>query len=295
MSLPRRRLTPRDLEILAMLDRSPLTCGQLLTVSVTFADGAFTSLRSVQDRLCKLRAVGWVRSWRYATTARGAAPEYFRLSPLGYELLHGAGAVPASRRQFMEVGLAHQRHTRALADVLVRLHAAAQARGVTLGRFFAENALRLAVDGESLYPDCAFELALPDGRQLNYLVELDCGSERVRSTRDADSWQRKIRLYDRLQDENHPHRFRVLIVHTRGGERLDHILRTAAALLRNPQRSLFLGVELAAFLQVADPLAARLFRDHQGRRLSLLGEPVRLPKRRMVVNVNRVNAPALAL
>lgn len=41
-----------------------VTVRQLMKVSDTFEAGPFGSPRSVQDRLLKLRAAGWVQSWR---------------------------------------------------------------------------------------------------------------------------------------------------------------------------------------------------------------------------------------
>ena len=143
-------------------------------------------------------------------------------------------------------------------------------RGIRLANFYRENTLRLAVGGNSLFPDCAFEIRTPDGLQLNFLVELDNGTERVRSDKDTDSWQRKIRLYEQLQDANYPHRFRVLVVTTRSRERLDHILTMARAQAHNPRRSLLYAVHLDDYLAQSDPLSSPCFRDHHKRPVALI-------------------------
>src|SRR6266550_4735492 len=91
-----RLLTPRDLEILASLDYSPLTAAQLLKMSQTFPE-PFTTERRVRDRLQILESAGRVRTWQYATTGRGALNCY-SLSRLGYRILHGEKAVPPSKR-----------------------------------------------------------------------------------------------------------------------------------------------------------------------------------------------------
>ena len=109
-----------------------------------------------------------------------------------------------------------------------------------------------------------------DGQQFNFLVELDNGTERVRSDKDADSWQRKIRLYEQLQDQTFPHRFRVLVVTTRSRERLDHILDVATEHARNPRRSLFYAVHLDDYLGQFDAVRHPCFRDHHGRPVSLI-------------------------
>lgn len=265
-----RQITSRDVEILASLDRCPLTVEQIMKLSQTFDAGPFTSLRSVQDRLQKLCRAGWLRRWRYATATRGASPHYYKLTLLGYRILHGEDAAPVAKRQFSEVGLAHQHHTRSLADFIVHTAVAAHGRGCPLKSFYRENTLRLAVGEDTLYPDCAFELLTPRRRQYNFLVELDSGTERVRSDKDSESWERKIRLYDELQSRIHPRRFRVLVVTTRSRERLRHILDAAGSLVRNRQRSLFYGVYLDHFLSEPDAVREACFLDHRDRRVSLL-------------------------
>jgi hypothetical protein len=263
-TLPQRQLTDRDTEILLALDRCPLTVRQLMKLSESFNSAAFASLRSVQDRLHKLHAAGWVRGWRYATTGCGGAPEYYKLSLLGYRLLYGHQAIPPTKRYLAEIGLAHHHHTLSLSEFIVHTAVAAYRRGIRMVNFYRENTLRLAVGDEALFPDCVFELASPAGPTFNFLVELDNGTERVRSQKDTESWQRKIRLYDGLQNESYPHRFRVLVVTTRSGDRLRHILDAAAAGMHNPRRTLFYGVDLPDYLAEPGAVCAPCFRDHRG-------------------------------
>jgi hypothetical protein len=258
-----RQLTDRDTEILLALDRCPLTVRQLMKLSESFDSVAFTSPRSVQDRLHKLHAAGWVRSWRYATTGRGGSPEYYKLSLLGHRLLYGKEAVPPTKRYLAEIGIAHHHHTLSLSEFIVHTAVAAHRQGIRMVNFYRENTLRLVVGDEAIFPDCAFELASPAGLKFNFLVELDNGTERVRSQKDAESWQRKIRLYDGLQNESYPHRFRVLVVTTRSGDRLRHILDTAATGMHNPRRTLFYGVHLQDYLAEPDAACAPCLRDHR--------------------------------
>lgn len=259
---------PRDLEILAALDRTPLTIEQLLKLSRTFAV-PFTSASRVRGRLQKLREAGWVRRWRYAAATRGTPTDYYTLAPTGFRLLNGT-AVPFPRsRHFSEVGIARQHHTRSLADVVVHLTVTAHEQGVRLIDFTRENSLRLSVGEASVYPDCAFQLETKSGNTFNFVVELDCGSERIRSTKEVDSLERKIRVYDQFQDTC-PNRFRVLFVTTRSKERLDHILAAAGKLVRNPRRSLVYGATLAECLLHTDPILAPCFRDHHCEALALI-------------------------
>ena len=206
-----------------------------------------------------------MRSWPYAIANRGSPPDYYRLTPLGFRLLHGEHALPPSKRHFSEVSIAHHHHTHCLADFVVHTLVAAHRRTIRVAHFYRENSLRLHVGADVfLCPDCAFELHTPGGQQFNFLVELDGGTERVRSQKDADSWQQKIRLYNLLQDRNYPDRFRVLIVTTRCSDRLQSILTLAAQNASNPQRSLFYAVALPDYLAQPDALCRPCFRDHRG-------------------------------
>lgn len=269
---PRRILTDRDLEVFQALDHTPLTAGQLLKISGSFRH-RFGSERMVRERLAALAAAGWVRAARYATTGSGAGQYYYQLTRTGFAIVNGASAEPPTKRFFAPVSLARQHHTRSLADFVVHTITAAHEAGVAFTDYFRENTLRLQVGEECLYPDCAFRLVLSGERAFNYFVELDNHSEQIRSTRDADSWQKKARLYDALQAES-AERFRVLVITTRSGPRLKHILSLAAATAGNPQRSLFLGAPLAEYVAQRDPLRAAVFLDHHLRHTGLLAAPV---------------------
>ena len=218
-----------------------------------------------------LAASGRVRRRQYAAAGRGA-PNYYTLTRLGFRLLHGPEAALPAKRSFGPVGVARQFHTHALADFLVHALAAAHRDDIALTGFCRENSVRLTVGTDSLYPDCAFQFRTPEGVELSFFVELDNRGERVRSPSDAESWERKIRLYEAYQDACR-RRFRVLVVTTRGGERLRHILATAADNARNKARSLFYGIGLDSFRREANPLHAPCFRDHRGRSVALVPRP----------------------
>lgn len=275
---PLRLVTPRDIEILGALDLCPLTASQLLTLSRTFAL-PFTHERRVRERLFQLCSAGRVRRWQYATVGRGA-PNYYTLSRLGFRILHGEEAVPPTKRAFEPVAIAKQRHTQALADFIVHTLVAARRDGLSVADFTRENTLRLPVGEEALWPDSGFLLVEQGGQEYGFYVEVDGGTERIRSQKDIDSWERKLRLYDRLQDLT-PRRFRVLVVSIESQARVEHILRAAAALVRNPERSLFYGVSLPAYLAEPDPLRAACLQDHRGNQVSLV--PSHPPRSRGLV------------
>lgn len=263
----RTLITNRDLELLEALDRTPLTIEQLLKVSQTFGR-PFNSDSRVRGRLQSLRQAGWVRRWQYATASRGGAPDYYQLTLVGYRLLHGPDAEAPTKRYFNEIGLARQHHTQKLADFIVHTAVCAHLQGLPVVNFRRENTLRLRIADESLFPDAAFGIRLPD-QEFDFMVELDNSSERIRSSKDTDSWERKIRLYDQYQDIRQK-RFRVLVVTTRSRERLDHILDAAAALVRNQQRSLFCGVFLDDYLAEPDAISQPCFRNRFGKRSALI-------------------------
>lgn len=267
-----RHLTDRDVEVLLALDRCPLTVAQLLKLSQTFSGQPFTSIRSVQDRLQKLRDIGWVKNWPYVMAGRGSAPDYYKPTLLGYHLLYGEHAVPPTKRHFAEVSVANHHHTCCLAEFIVHILVAAKRSGVRLINFYRENTLRLQFANEALCPDCAFDVRWSEVRQYNFLVELDNGTERIRSDKDTDSWQRKIRLYHILQARTLPKRFRVLVVTTRSQGRLDSIRTLVAEQSGNSPRSLFYFAHLADCLAVPDLLVKPCFRDHRNTPVVLLAD-----------------------
>ena len=205
--------------------------------------------------------------------ARGLTPSYWKLTRDGYRVLHGSDAVLPKRRHFEEIALGHHHHTKCLADFLVQVFVAAHRLGIEVRYFARENSVRMEAAGSVLYPDCAFQLFTPGGRAFNFVIELDNGTERIRSPQDVESIERKVRGYDLHQSAtpSFDHgRFVVLFVTTRSSERLAHILQAATRIMRNPQRTLFLGVTLSAFLNHDKPLTAPLFMSPAGHQQSLV-------------------------
>lgn len=265
-SKPLTLTTPRDIGLLSALERSPLTVEQLLKLSATFAY-PFTTDRRVQERLQRLVAAGRVRRWLYATAGRGAL-SYYTLSPLGFRLMHGEDTLLPSRFRFGPVGIARQAHVRALAEAIVHLLVAAHRSSVAVQNFRPENALHLRIGVESLFPDGAFDVVMPD-RTFHYFVELDNCTETIHGAQHVESWQKKIAFYERLQDTV-KERFRVLAVTTGEGKRLANILKCAASLARNPRRCTVYGTSLVDLLAEDKPLTQSCFLNHTGKRVALL-------------------------
>jgi hypothetical protein len=264
-------LTLRDLEILTALDIGPLTARQLLKVSQTF-DQPFTTERYLRKRLQALCESGRVRRWRYATAGRSApdSPNYYMLTALGFKLLRGPDATPPTKRYFAPVAPMRQQHAHALAEFMVHTTVCATRRGIRLSGLCRENTFWLPVGEEILCPDAAFQLIAPDGREFSFFLEIENNGQRMRSqSADAETWERKVRLYEAFQD-GCKKRFRVLVVTTRQTERLGHILGLAASLTRNPDRSIFYGTSLPHYLDQAEAVSSPCFLDHRGRRVALV-------------------------
>lgn len=269
---PGFQITARDMEILSAVDAIALTARQLLTFSVTFTR-PFTQLRLVQRRLQVLVRSGLLQSFSYAVASDGRSPHYFKLTRNGYRMLHGFDAVLPGRRYFERIAENHHFHTRKLGDFLVTLAQRCVQGGMQIEQLARENTVAIKTEQTTLYPDAAFCLRMADGRRFNFVVELDNGSERVRSAKDTESIERKIRGYDTHQsrlDAFSPQRYVVLFVTTRSGERLRHMLSAARELMHNPQRRVFLGVCLQDFIDQARELTSPCFQDVLGRACSLV-------------------------
>lgn len=262
--------TSRDVELLTSLVMGPLTTAQLLTLSQTFAAGPFRSARTLLDRLQRLSRGGFVKRFPLAIlpTRGGGLPHYYKLTLAGLRMLYGEDARPPTKHLFAPVAVSRHHHTHSLSEFLVTTAVAAQRHGFRLSDVYPENTLVLDVNGETLIPDARFDLRR-DGGRFRFLVEQDCSTETIRSTKHDDTIHRKLRLHDAHRDQSaDPHR--VVFVSSRSRERLANILDAAAAVVHNPDRTLFLGVYLPDFVHAADPVGEPLFFDHRGRRHALL-------------------------
>jgi hypothetical protein len=159
-------------------------------------------------------------------------------------------------------------HSHALAEVIVHLVAAAHRAGAEIAGFCRENTVALTDGQYAIYPDSAFQLVHRSGVRFSYFVELDNSTERLVSDKHADSWERKIRVYESVRSST-PTRFRVLVFTTRSAERVAHILSLAKRLTTNSQRRLFCGTALPAFLRTEQALTQPVFRDHFGQETAL--------------------------
>ena len=206
-----------------------------------------------------------VRTWRYAT-AGPSSPNYYTLSRIGGLLLgDGRCTLPASA--FNSVAIARQRHTRGLSDFIVHTLTTAHRANVEVANWYRENDFRLEVGCQRLFPDAAFDLVTPDGAAFSFFAELDNGTEPVCSTKERDSWDRKLRLYAAYQAATEK-RFRVLIVSNNQPLRIKNILTLARSMTGDSPRSLFYGIRLTEYLALDNAITTLSFTDNRGQAVS---------------------------
>jgi Replication-relaxation len=278
----RRQTTERDHQILTALDFSPLTARQVQYLSSIWPR-PFGSLRKTRERLQELTELGLLQIERYAALAPGQPENYYFLTRAGFALLRGPDERPPTKGYFSPIGISRQAHTKALADFLVHAQTAAHRSHLEFTDFYRENTLKLTAGSESVYPDASFVLSAPDRRQYRFFVEIDFGTERLRSSLTDATWERKARVYDHVQDNYRQTRFRVLVISARDSHaRLENMLAIAVAEQRNRERSLFLTATLSEFLAAHHAVTAPIFSDQRADKQSLVSgglfEPVGKPE-----------------
>lgn len=196
-------------------------------------------------------------------------------------MLHGMDVQLPKRRYFEAIAPGHHHHTSSLSEFIVHVSCLAHEHGWVIQELARENSVRIDVQGMTLFPDACFQLATPE-RSVNFIVELDNGTERVRTERDVESIQRKVRGYDLHASQHpvgHPSRYFVLFVTTRSQTRVHNIASVTHDTMQNSQRSLFLTTNLDEFLSTSDLLDDRVFVGNSGRRRSLVRDIVSAPKK----------------
>lgn len=287
-------LSPRDVSLLRLLSWTPATTALLHRASEAFEGGPFGDERRLRERLQALADAGLVRSWP-AAAGSGGLQNYYKLTPVGFDVFSGAGAVRPGRAFFTEVPPSVFVHTFRLAEVIVETLRAATRRRVTVERFFRENELTFDAGAGQVQPDCFMRL-VAGGPSFNLAFEVDNSTASVESAA-ANSIRQKLLVYDAYQDTllrqwlaggkawERP-RFRVVFL-TPSVPRAYHILSHAAELARHPTRCLVYAATFESYVTDSDQLFAPLFIDHKGRWHALLDlhptapfgkAPVRLPR-----------------
>lgn len=264
--------SPRDLSLLRLLSWTPATTALLLAASSTFEGAPFLDERRVRERLQALSEAGFVRSWPSAQ-AGGGLQNYYKLTPLGFELVCGAEAQQPPRAFFAEVSPSLFAHTFRLAETIVTVARACHARRVAIERFVRENDLTLSAGDQQVQPDCFFRLAFA-GRMFNLAFEIDNSQASV-DAHALNSIRRKLAVYHAYQElvlaqwrsggkQWERPRFRVVFL-TQSVARAYHILALAAAGTPLLARRLVVAATHAEFVADPDPLLAPVFLDHLGK------------------------------
>lgn len=264
-------LSPRDLALLQLLDRTPATAAHILKASVTFGQESFSNERRVRERTQSLVKMHLVRNFSLALSGGGLA-NYYRPAPEGYRVVHGPEAELPHRSFFASLPPSRLLHTMQLADAIVHALVCAYIARIKLTGFHRENELILEVGSHRTTPDCHFQF-LAGGKTFNVLFELDRSSESLDSLA-LNSIRRKLVAYEAYQDYawalwkqggKHGTRpyFRVAFL-TATLERAHNVLALARQCAGNVDRRLCYASTLDSFLTERDAMRFPLFLDHHG-------------------------------
>jgi len=148
----------------------------------------------------------------------------------------------------------------------------ADVAGLDIPFLLGDNQVRLTSGAETFVPDAAFGLKTKGRPPQHYLVELDCGTEPVYSTKQRDSLRKKLSLYyaHEAASEN---TYRVLFLFAEATPRVAHFLKLAREMSPDPRRYIVRAAVLASFLDHGDPLRWPIFLDHNMQLVSLLPCP----------------------
>lgn len=264
-------LSVRDRSLLRLLSWSPATTALLLRASITFDDGPFLDERRLRERLQALAQSGFIRAWSSAH-AGGGLQNYYKLTPAGFQAIHGADVPLPPRSFFLEISPALFEHTLRLAEVIIETVRACHTGHITIERFYRENELTFTSGAEQVQPD-AFVRFIHGTRAFNVAFEVDQSTEALDSNA-ANSIRTKLRVYQAYQDTlldswlasgkvwERP-RFRVAFL-TRTIERAYHVLALANRIAVNKSRRLIYAAAHDSYLGEADPIRTPLFLNHDG-------------------------------
>jgi hypothetical protein len=285
-----------------LLSWTPATTALLQRASATFDGGGFGDERRLRERLQALCAAGFARAWPMAQ-AGGGLQNYYKLTPLGFDLIRGGEEEQPSRVFFATVSPSLVVHTFRLAEAIVTTLCACHARRVTIDRFIRENELAFTAGDRQVQPDCFFRLSSA-GRVFNLAFEIDNSTASVDAPA-GNSIRHKLGTYQSYQDLvlsqwlrggkrwERP-RFRVVFL-TPSITRAHHILTLAAAFAPNRPRRLVYAAPFDYYACDRDPLHAPIFLDHLGHWQSLVDLHPTAPYFKMPVRLAKAVESRLAM
>ncbi|MCG8449821.1 MAG: replication-relaxation family protein [Pirellulales bacterium] len=253
----------RRQQILTALTVTPLDARQLAQLSVSF-DAPFTDEQFVRRAMARLVRDGYAREFRYPDRTK-----YWKPAREGYRLVYGPDKPLPGRRAYQGVSPSLERHTRRLADLIVKLQVAAHLRGVEIAFLYGDGQATFRQQSQSKVPDLVVGFKVRGRKTYTLVVELDCGTEPVYSTKSRESLDKMIRFY--LEHEaSIEGTYRVVTLFDRPSSRVNHFLDRVAQLNSDPRRRVIKAGLLDNLLAHGDPLSWPLLLDWDRQLAALL-------------------------
>lgn len=253
----------RRREILAALYVSPLTARQILALSETFAQ-PFTEEVYVRRKMLSLVREGYVKEFTYLDQTK-----YWRLSRMGHEALHGPDKPAPGWRAYRPISPSLERHTRRLADLQLALQISAYRSDVRVMFLYGDGQVTLTCGEKRKIPDTVIGLKKKGYKTYPLMIELDCGTEPVYSTKARESLDKAITFYND-HEASIRDTYRVLTVFDRPSVRMAHFLDRVRLMNDRPQRRLHKAVLLDTLLDHVDPLYWPLLLDEDRQQSAIL-------------------------
>jgi hypothetical protein len=296
------QFSSRDLALLQLLSRTPVTAAMILKASVTFNGYPFGSERRVRERIQALSKAKLVSRFPLALTGGGLA-SYYKLTAEGYRVVRGPEAELPHKSFFGALAPSRLMHCLELAETIVHSLVAAHAQRMKLSNFHRENELVLEIGHHRTSPDCHMQFTT-SGKTFNVLFEIDRSTESLDSAA-VNSIRNKILAYEAYQDwawqgwkqagERGPRPYFRVAFLTATVERAYHILALARYCARNKDRRLCYTATLDSFLAEAAALSVPLFLDHHGEWQAIVNIHSSAPIARPPVRLSPFLQPALPI
>ncbi len=297
--IPTRNVIPnqRVIDILRLLDRTPMPADLILQASETFGrlddpDDGFTDARRVREKMQRLTKAGLVSVQEYTITHRGAT-NFYHLTPEAYRLVYQKEPDEKHRRYFRPVARLNWEHVYANAKVIVKTLVSAHRGGIPILHFCRDREITIQAGPYTVVPDHFFQFKT-SGRVFNHLFEVDRNTQTLDGSH-PKAWRQRILGYEGYQDQllatkkESLRRLRVTFL-TTSIEHAYNFLALARELARNSDRVLFYAATIDAYLNDENPLVNPILLDHHGRWQALVNihptsffirDPVQLPKQVM--------------
>ena len=172
-------LLTRRQQILTALTITPLDAEQLRRLSITFTK-PFTDETYVRRVMARLHEEKLVIEYEFPSRKK-----YWKLSRQGYQRVYGPDKPLPTARAYRPISPSLERHTRRLADLLVKLQVAAHLGDIEIEYIYGDHQSQFVHQGETKEPDAMIGFRVRGRKQTYTLVlELDCGTEPVFSQAD---------------------------------------------------------------------------------------------------------------